>query len=142
MIRISKRLLDEMIEHLKGEQPNEGCGILAGRDGEVKKIFKMTNTDASPYSYLADPREQIKAMKEMRRLNLEMVGIYHSHPSTPAYPSQRDIEMAFYPEACYVIVSFQNPEAPQVRAFRIEEGKVKEEKIMIGGDEDGDLNKA
>jgi proteasome lid subunit RPN8/RPN11 len=140
MIRISRKLLEEMIEHLRGERPNEGCGILAGRDGKVERIYRITNIEESPYSYLADPREQLRAMKEMRELGLEMVGIYHSHVSTQPYPSQRDIELAFYPDVSYLIVSLQNPDAPQVRAFRIEDGRVTEEEMVIGGDENDDLD--
>ena len=131
MVAIKKDLIKKIIEHSKKESPNEACGILAGRGQKVEKIYEMTNADKSPSSYFMDPKEQLKVTKEIRNQGLEMVGIYHSHVASPARPSARDIEMAFYPEAAYVIVSLADINNPGARAFRIVEGKVKEEELKI-----------
>jgi proteasome lid subunit RPN8/RPN11 len=125
-----------MIQHVKDELPNEGCGILAGKDGKVLKVYKMTNTDKSPSTFFMEPKEQFEAMKDMRRLGMEMMGIYHSHVASPAYPSPRDVKLAFYPDVYYVIISLNDKENPQVRIFRIQEGNISEVEIKTGGDKD------
>ena len=101
----------------------------------VSKVYKMTNTSDNPETcYFMKPEEQLKVFKEMRQSGIEMLGIYHSHSQSPAYPSQRDCEMAFYPEVDYVIISLKDYNNPEIRAFKIIEGKIDEEKIIIKGD--------
>jgi proteasome lid subunit RPN8/RPN11 len=60
-----------------------------------------------------------------------MIGIYHSHTKTVAYPSKKDCELAFYPEVNYVIISLENFDNPTFRVFKIKENKIEEEKIFI-----------
>lgn len=130
MIVFKKEYLDEIIKYCKKQIPNEACGILAGKDKKVYKVYKMTNIDASPVSYLMEPKEQFKVIKDLRKLSLEMIGIYHSHINAPAKPSQKDIQMAFYSEVSYIIVSFENSNTI-VKSFRINNGEVKKEIIKI-----------
>lgn len=128
MIIINLEQREEIIKHAKESSPHEACGILAGKNGKVEKIYKMTNTSESPETcYFMDPREQFKVMKEIRNLELEMLGIYHSHTGSEAYPSPRDLELAFYPEVAHLIISLQDINKPKIRAFRIVEGKIEEE---------------
>lgn len=130
MIYLEKEHYKEIIKHCQKEYPGEACGILAGKEEKITRIYKMVNTSEKPkICYFMEPGEQLKVFKEMRRLGIKLLAIYHSHSSSPAYPSQRDCEMAFYPEAAYVIVSLQNFNNPEVRAFKIVEGKIEEEKI-------------
>ncbi len=131
MITLGFPYFEEVIEHSKREYPNEACGILAGKNGQVKKVYPMTNIEKSPLTYLADPREQFKVIKEMRKLGLELVGIYHSHPESEPYPSKRDLEMAFYPEAIYLIISLKDIKKPKVKAFRIKDSQFEEVKIKV-----------
>jgi proteasome lid subunit RPN8/RPN11 len=126
---IPRPLLDRMVAHCRGAYPNETCGILAGKGFTVEKIYEMTNVEPSPVSYLMDPKEQFLAMKEMRSEGTRMIAIYHSHPQSPAYPSQKDVSLAFYPDAVYVIVGLTDPNRPEIRGFEIREGKVKEVRI-------------
>jgi len=70
-------------------------------------------------------------MREMDRKGWDLVGIYHSHTHTEAYPSKTDVELAFYPEALYFIVSVQDRNAPVIRAFRITDGQIAEEEVVI-----------
>lgn len=132
MLNISKDLLNNIIEHVRQELPNEGCGLLAGKDGKVAKVYQMTNTDKSPVTFFMDPGEQFVAMKDMRQLDLDMVGIYHSHVAAPAYPSPRDVRLAYYPDVFHVIVSLAPGESQEVRAFKIRDGTIYEEKIVVG----------
>jgi|Deesub1362A_J573_1020465.scaffolds.fasta_scaffold00788_4 proteasome lid subunit RPN8/RPN11 len=133
---IPKRILEEMVNHARKEFPFEACGILAGRNGEVSKLYPLQNEERSEISYFASPREQIRAFKKMREEGLELVGIYHSHPNSPARPSQRDVELAFYPEAVYLIVSLKSPDIPEVKAYKLTKEKIEEVEIVLKEDSD------
>jgi len=127
---ISGNLLDEIISHCKEAYPLEACGILAGKDRVVKKVYRMNNIERSSISYLMESREQFRVMKEMRDLSLDMVAIYHSHPHADAHPSPKDISLAFYQDSLYVIVSLLDTE-PLVKAFEIKDGEFREVAIQI-----------
>jgi proteasome lid subunit RPN8/RPN11 len=134
MIIISKDLFNRITEHSKKEYPNEACGILAGRLGKVESVYEMTNVDKSPSNFFMDSKEQLKVMKEIRNLGLDFMGIYHSHVASEAYPSKRDVELAFYAEASYAIITIQDRNNPRIRSFRIVEGNITEEKVEIVDD--------
>jgi len=131
MIYIAKKLFEEMIEHSKREFPNEACGILSGSQGRVTRVYEMTNSDKSPETFFMDPREQLKVMKDIRNRSEEMLGIYHSHVASEAYPSSHDVELALYPEVSYVIISIKDKNNPSVRSFKIVEGKIREDEVKI-----------
>ena len=131
MLYLDKDHVKEIILHCQEESPNEACGILAGKARNVSKVYRMTNADKSAETYLMDPKEQLRTMKEIRNAGLEMVGIYHSHPHSKAYPSAHDVELALYPEASYVIVSLEDKDNPSIRSFRIAAGKIEEEECQI-----------
>src|SRR3990167_8506137 len=124
MLTLKKDSKDRIIAHCLREAPNEACGILAGSCGKVERVYEMTNAEASPETFLMDTKEQLKVVKDMRSLGLEMVAIYHSHVASPARPSSRDIELALYPDAEYLIISLSDRKKPVVRSFKITEGKV------------------
>lgn len=132
MIHLTREQFKEIVEHCQGEYPKEACGILAGIESRISKVYKMANTSDNPDTcYFMKPEEQLRIFKEMRHSKIEMLEIYHSHSNSPAYPSQRDCEMAFYPEVDYVIISLKDFNNPEVRAFKITEGKIEEEKIIV-----------
>lgn len=144
MIHLTEEQYCDIVNHAKNDYPKEACGILAGKVyseqnqsiKKITKVYKMVNTSDNPeICYFMKPEEQLKVFKETRQLEIEMIGIYHSHSKSPAYPSQRDCEMAFYPEASYVIVSLQDFHKPEVRAFEIIESKIEEERILIEEEE-------
>ena len=123
---IPQQLFDKMLMHCRATLPNEACGILAGPGSLPTHLYETKNVEPTPVSYLMDPIEQFRIMKDMRDKGLRMIGIYHSHPQSPAYPSPRDILLAFYDEAAYIIVSLIDREDPDIRAFRIVESFVSE----------------
>lgn len=131
MINIRQDLIKRIVEQAKQEFPNEACGILSGKGGKVEKVYQMSNIDKSSKTFFMDPKEQLRVMKEIRNLGWEMIGIYHSHLETEAYPSAHDIELAYYPEASYVIVSIKDKDNPSIRSFKIVEGKITEEEVKI-----------
>ncbi len=132
MIKISKKVFNEMIAHAKAGYPNEACGILGGKQaGELSHFYAMSNMDLSAISYFMDPKEQLQVFKKMRNDSLEMRGIFHSHVASEAYPSQKDVRLAFYPDVSYLIVSLSDLENPVLRSFKIVDEKVTEEEIKI-----------
>ena len=135
MIEISDEFVLEMIEHSRLENPNECCGILAGTEGKVTKLYRIQNSTPSPYRYVMDPNEQLKAMKDADERSLDLMAFYHSHTHSPAYPSDTDIRMATesgWVDFCYVLVSLENSSKPDVRFFDISaDGNVNEEEVKI-----------
>lgn len=130
MIKIPQTIYQAMIEHARREAPLECCGILAGRDGIVQKVFELRNEEQSPIRYAMSPKEQLKVFEEMEKESQEMVGVYHSHTHTDPYPSETDVRLAFYPEVISVIISLKE-EVPVVRAFKIKEKEIYPEELEI-----------
>ena len=131
MVEFDGVLVKEMTEHARREFPNEACGIVAAADGRPVKVFAMTNLDASPYTYRLDSREQLSVFEEMDRNGWDLHAIYHSHTHTPAYPSPTDVRLAFYPEAYYVLVSLEDAEVPDLRAYRIVDEDITEQEVRV-----------
>ncbi|MFH1836857.1 MAG: M67 family metallopeptidase [Candidatus Omnitrophota bacterium] len=130
MIKIPKRIVDKVIEQAKREAPIEACGYLAGKDGEVLKHYEMTNADASEEHFSLDPEEQFSIMKKSRAEDLDILAVYHSHPVSPARPSDEDIKLAYDPNIVYVIVSLQTGDNT-VKAFNIKRGIVEEIPVNV-----------
>ena len=126
-MRISRDDWDQLIAHARDELPNECCGYLWGREGVVEGVKRAENPRRSPYGYELDHRS-LFAANELDDEGFE-VGIYHSHPRSPAEPSQTDINLAAYPHWRYVIVSLEGE--PDVRAWRIADGNVEEEDVTV-----------
>jgi [CysO sulfur-carrier protein]-S-L-cysteine hydrolase len=129
--KLPQEFADKIIAQAKAEHPNEACGLLAGADGGATKLLPMTNAERSPVIYRMEPAEQLKAFNEIDEAGLDLVGIYHSHTRSPAYPSSTDVSLAYYPEAVYVIVSLADMDAPDLRGFRISDGKVTEIELQV-----------
>lgn len=123
---LEKKILDEIIGHTKFEYPKEACGIIVRKD-DCFEIYKMINVSENPLiSYLLDSNEQIKLFKKLDKESSNIFAIYHSHPFTEAYPSPRDVELAFYQEAIYIIISLKNFQNPDVGIFTINDGLIKQ----------------
>lgn len=120
-----------MLAQLQAAYPLEACGLMAGRDETVQRIYPVANRLASSYAFEMEPVEQVQAMLDLEERGLELVAIYHSHPQGPAGPSAIDIARAFYPEAAQLIVSLRDRERPSVRAFSIAGGRVGELSLQI-----------
>ncbi|AJE02786.1 M67 family metallopeptidase [Geobacter pickeringii] len=130
MLKIPHNIYDDLIAHARADFPIEACGILGGIDGAVSAIFRMANTDRSNEHFMMDPKEQFAVVKELRSRGLAMLAVYHSHPESPARPSEEDIRLALTPGVSYVIVSLAGAE-PDVKSFRIVDGVVEPEPIEI-----------
>ncbi len=129
-MKISQSLAAAMIAHAEETYPEECCGLLAGANGVPSHCYRIQNVHQTPKIFFEmAPKEQFWAFKNMRHNNLNLVAIYHSHPETPARPSQSDIRLAYDPEPYYLIVSLQQRDKPDLRAYRIVDGKVSEEVV-------------
>ncbi len=129
-MRIARRLYDEMVAHALEDAPNECCGMVASRNGAAVELYRAANAAASPLRYEIDGAEQYRIQMEIEDRDLELGAIYHSHTRSEPYPSQTDINLAFYPEALYVIVGVGGEE-PKVRAFTIRDGQVAEAELVV-----------
>ena len=132
MIRLPKELSDEMVRHAREEYPRECCGMLAGEHSVISKLFKIKNIAQRIDEYELDPLEQVHAFEEIDRLSLKLLGVYHSHPDHPCYPSRLDIHQAFYPDTLFFIISISDFQQPRIRSFKMHAGKVYEEEIIFG----------
>lgn len=130
MLQISQRIIDELIGHARKGLPEEVCGYLAGIDRKVTRQFTMTNVDHSPEHFSFDPAEQFQVMREARKAGLEILANYHSHPKTPARPSEEDIRLAYDINISYVIVSLAS-ELAEIKSFMIINGEVEKEEIQV-----------
>ena len=130
MIQIPRSAYDAMIAHALKDTPIEACGYLAGINGEVAYDIPMKNTDASNEHFSFDPQEQFDAFKKTQKEGLRLIAVYHSHPETPARPSEEDIRLAFDPNVSYIIVSLAS-ETPDVKSFIIKNKTVEKEEIVI-----------
>ena len=133
-------LRQELIEHAQQGNPDEVCGMLAGRDGRAERVFRVRNTAdevtadsgvfrdratgvAAPgrraVHYYMDPRDQLRVYNEIDELGLDLIGYYHSHANSEARPSPTDVRLATDLASFYVLVSLTDTSHPPVRAWRI-----------------------
>ena len=135
---MSRALADEMVAHCMAERPNEACGMLAAVDNEVVKVFPMRNQEASPLRYSMVPLEYKSVEDEIDAHGWRLVGGFHSHTRTEAYPSPTDVARAFG-DMVHVIVSLAS-DPPVIRAYKIikqtaddEDGEIQEVPVAITG---------
>ena len=132
MFTLDQQQYDTLVAHARDAYPNEACALLAGvPGGPVTKVYALPNAEASPTFYVVEPRAQLAAMNEMDDNDWDLVGIFHSHTFTEAYPSKTDVELAAYPEPAYLVLSLAEPEAPVLRAFSIRDGQVGELPVVV-----------
>lgn len=131
MLIISQTIINQLFDHALQGLPEEVCGYLAGKGREITLHFPMTNIDHSPDHFSFDPAEQFKVVREVRNAGLEILANYHSHPASPARPSEEDIRLAYDPNISYVIVSLA-AEQPDIKSFRISGGVVEIEELQNG----------
>src|SRR5438876_9285072 len=98
-VTIPGPVLAAVVAHARAEYPNECCGLLAGSGDRVTKYLPVVNELASPTAYRSEPHGLFAAYKAMRAAGLDLVAIYHSHPTSAPVPSQRDLAENAYPGA-------------------------------------------
>lgn len=131
-MKISRQLIEEMVAHAREDLPNECCGMVGGAGGEARTVYRAANAEASPLRYSIDAREQFRLMREIEAAGEELVGIYHSHTKSAAYPSQTDVNLAGWPDAVYLIASLADAAAADVKGFWIRDGEIAEAELVVG----------
>ncbi|GHV06539.1 Mov34/MPN/PAD-1 family protein [Spirochaetia bacterium] len=138
MLNLGPEFFAQMTAHARSGLPNESCGLFAGTidkttDGEEKTvtaIYCLKNTDESPEHFSMAPEDQFNAIKDIRKQGLSLLGNFHSHPATPARPSEEDIRLAFDPSLSYIIISLKDAE-PVLKSFSIRGGVATEEPVKV-----------
>lgn len=130
MLKIPLSIYEEIQQHSIKDLPIEACGYLAGKDEQIAYSIAMTNIDKSSEHFSFEPQEQFDAFKKAQKDGLRLIGVYHSHPSTPARPSQEDIKLAYDSSISYVIISLKEKE-PVVKSFKIKDNNVTNEIIEV-----------
>ena len=131
---LTREVHDEMVAACLGGYPLEACGLLggvaAGESAAASACYPATNAAASSRVYTVEPRDMLRADRAAEDAGLALLGVWHSHTHTDAYPSPTDIGQAPDPDWWYVLVSLRDVE-PVVRAYRIRDGHVEERPIAL-----------
>ncbi len=132
MLRLATRVYREMIGHCLDGLPEEACGLLGGTPGtgDAAVCYPTRNGEASARVYTVDSLDLLNADRDAERRGLELIGVFHSHTHTQAYPSPTDVAQAPDPGWHYVVVSLKDA-VPVVRSYRIVEGEVAEEPVQL-----------
>ncbi|MBJ7455808.1 MAG: M67 family metallopeptidase [Thermoleophilia bacterium] len=117
MLRLAPALAEELVAHALADLPNECCGMIAGIGDTATRVIRATNAEPSPFFYVIDPREQMRIMDAIDDAGEDLVAIYHSHTRSAAFPSRTDVELGFFPQTPYLIVSIADRDVPVIRAF-------------------------
>jgi proteasome lid subunit RPN8/RPN11 len=143
------RFYEEMVAHAVSELPNECCGLLAGdihqspaqtgetpvlRVGQVERIYPLVNAAASPVEYLSDPKSMFAAVRDMHLQGIDILAVYHSHPTSNPVPSRTDLDRNYSPDVMTLIISLKNPQEPQVRAWWLAADNIREAEWTINGE--------
>jgi proteasome lid subunit RPN8/RPN11 len=118
-----------MRRHVAAQAPIEACGLLAGKQDSVESVLKVQNADQSPVRFRMDAQEQYDAFMWMDANGLDLVGIFHSHPTGPETVSPTDIAEAAY-EVVHIIWS-RTKQIWSARGFWIEKGQVTEVTLKV-----------
>ncbi|MBR0538299.1 MAG: M67 family metallopeptidase [Clostridia bacterium] len=136
-IRISRAGYQTILKSAKTAFPEEACGLIAGSVTdemiEIRKVYTLENTDHSTEHFSLDPKEQLLAVRDMRKNGLTPLGNWHSHPATPSRPSEEDKRLSYDRNAVYMILSLAG-EKPVLNAFHIEGTEVRKENLVITGE--------
>jgi proteasome lid subunit RPN8/RPN11 len=133
-MKISQRLIDEMVAHAREELPNECCGMVGGSDGEARSVYRARNQFASPLRFGVHTDDLFRiTQKEMPARGEELIAIYHSHTKSAAYPSQTDLNEAqqSWPDAVWVIVSLADETAPDVKGYWLKDLKIADAELVV-----------
>jgi len=133
MLTLDKHFAEDMFQHALGEDPDECCGILGIRDGEVQKVYRMKNVTKSPYRYTMDPIQHLEVMRDLDANGFDGA-IYHSHTHSEAFPSATDVRLAEpWPDTLFILISLLDKSHPVLRAFLIDDTEIIEQETHTIG---------
>ena len=134
MLRLTRTIYMEMVAHCLVGLPDEACGLLVGPYGgdETTHLFVTANAAASAMVYEIDPKEMLRVDRAAQEVGADIMGVFHSHTHTDAYPSPTDVAQALDPGWHYVLVSLRDTH-PVVRSYSIVEDVITEEPVDVPG---------
>jgi len=130
MLRLSTRAYAEMVAHCYDGLPLEACGLLGGTGEDATVCYPTANAAESSRVYTVEPKGFLRADRDAEERGIGILGVFHSHTHTAAYPSPTDVTQAPDPAWHYVLVSFADG-APVVRSYRIMGGNISEEPVVL-----------
>jgi [CysO sulfur-carrier protein]-S-L-cysteine hydrolase len=101
--KLRRRDWQQMREHIQQTLPEEACGLLGGKNGISQVVSPVANELKSPVRFRMNANEQVQALLKIEDSGLDLLAIYHSHPTGPAHPSQTDLDEFAYPNVPYII---------------------------------------
>jgi proteasome lid subunit RPN8/RPN11 len=137
-LRLTHAQYETIISHCFAGFPDEACGLLAGPleadtpvgTGEVSGAYACANADRSARTYTVDPSDYLRSMRDAESRGHEIVGVWHSHTHTDAYPSPTDVRQSVDANWWYVIVSLKYGE-PVLRAYEIRDNMIAEVPVEV-----------
>jgi proteasome lid subunit RPN8/RPN11 len=123
-------IFELMMAHCLDGYPLEACGLLAGMGERVQLAYPTANAAASSRVYTVEPKDLLRADRDAEEHGAELIGVWHSHTHTDAYPSPTDVAQAPDPSWHYVIISLRDVE-PVLRSYRVVDGVVTEEPVQV-----------
>ncbi|ACU54669.1 Mov34/MPN/PAD-1 family protein [Acidimicrobium ferrooxidans DSM 10331] len=136
MVRVADGVLDAIAAHCLRTYPLEACGLLLGDDRAIVEAFPGRNEAHSARVFTMAPEDVLRAEQRAERAGLEIVGVFHSHTHSEAFPSPTDVRQAVDDRWVYVIASLARPRV-DIRAYRISRGLVREEQVVQGASSGG-----
>lgn len=131
---LTKEDYEKIVTHARRNLPEEACGLIAGNDEEgervIKEVYLLENTDHTSEHFTISPQQQLACLKEIRKKGYQLLGNWHSHPSTPARSSAEDIRLAYDSKMSYLILSLKDEE-PVLHSFHVENGVSTKEDLVI-----------
>ena len=128
-VRLPRSIADAILAHARAEAPLEACGLIPGSapatdGGEPLRYVPCRNALASPVRYTVHPEDLLRVTVEADDAGGVIWGIVHSHVRSPAVPSATDVDLAYYPDALYLLVSLADE--PALRAWWIADASARE----------------
>jgi proteasome lid subunit RPN8/RPN11 len=133
VITIVQRVLDDVLAHAREEAPRECCGLLVGSPERILDSVRAHNLADGTTRFRIDPRDHFRAIRDARARQLDVIGFYHSHPRSPAYPSETDISESGYAAAMHLIAG-TGEGGQEARVFTIDGSSVTELPLAVARD--------
>jgi proteasome lid subunit RPN8/RPN11 len=136
VLRLTAAQYATIVAHCYDGYPDEACGLLLGpmvageTTGRIDEAIPCANSAASARVYEVEPKDMLRASRRADELGIEIVGVWHSHTHTDAFPSPTDVKQAVDPGWIYPIVSLRD-DAPVLRAYRIRNGEIAEVSVAL-----------
>ena len=131
MLTLPRDVLDQVLAHARRDHPDEACGVIAGRDGVVTRVFEMSNADRSPTGFTFDSAEWLQVYRAVDDADEDLLAVYHSHTMTEAYPSRTDVLWSRTTEFQHWLLVSTRSDEDEVRSFVITDGEVVEEPVEV-----------